>query len=53
LSEKSSVLDVDSITNLIIATTKSEIDHIDLVPDLNIYDDMFLNKGDENDEECH
>jgi hypothetical protein len=28
-----------------------EIDSIELIPNLNIYDEMFLNKGDGHDEE--
>jgi transposase len=51
LSEESLLLDIDSITNLILTKTKSEIDAIDLIPNLNIYDEMFLNKGDENNED--
>jgi hypothetical protein len=51
LADESLPLNIDSITDLILANTKMEIDSIELIPNLNIYDDMFLNKGDGHDEE--
>ena len=51
LSDESLPLNIDSITDLILANTKIEIDSVELIPNLHIYDEMFLNKGDGHDEE--
>jgi len=51
LADKSLILSVDLITELVVTDKKSILDSIELTPNLNIYDDLFLNKGDENYEE--
>ena len=53
LSDEALFLTVETITDLVLTSTKSPIEPMELIPDLNIYDDMFLNNGSESNEECY
>jgi len=53
LSDSDLTLSSELIAELVIAEKESIIDSIELIPNLNIYDSLFLNKGDENHENCY
>ncbi len=46
-------LTIDTISDLILKETRLKVESIELMPDLNIYDEMFLNKRDNDDERCY
>jgi|SaaInlStandDraft_2_1057019.scaffolds.fasta_scaffold28974_2 hypothetical protein len=53
LSDDNTALNINSITELVVAERKTIIDPMELIPNLNIYDELFLNQGDKNYEGCH
>jgi hypothetical protein len=50
LADKSLKLDSISISDLVLISKESMADDIKLIPNLNIYDDLFLNTGEESNE---
>lgn len=50
LADKSLKLDSISISDLVLISKESMADDIKLIPNLNIYDDLFLNTGEEPNE---
>ncbi len=53
LSDKDLTLSSELIAELVLAEKESVVDSIELTPNLNIYDSLFLNKGDEEYESCY
>jgi hypothetical protein len=53
LSDNDLILSSELIAELVLAEKESIIDSIELTPNLNIYDSLFLNKGDEDHENCY
>jgi hypothetical protein len=53
LSDDSVILNIETIKELVMKEEKPIIDSIELTPNLNIYDELFLNQGEENYEECY
>lgn len=50
LSEKSPQLDIDSVSDLILTNAKHSIHNIELIPNLTIYDELFLTTGEKTNE---
>jgi hypothetical protein len=50
LSDKSLTLDRISVSKLVLSSKESVTDDIKLIPNLNIYDELFLNKGEDSNE---
>lgn len=53
LLDGNAVLSIDSITELVIVERKTILDPMEFMPNLNIYDDLFLNQGDKNYDGCY
>lgn len=53
LSDDSAILNMEIIKELVLKEEKPIVDSIQLTPNLTIYDELFLNQGEENYEECY
>jgi hypothetical protein len=53
LSDKDISLNSEIVTELVIGKVESITHSIELTPNLNIYDSLFLNQGDEDHEKCY
>lgn len=53
LTDSNATLNIDTITSLVVIERKTIIDSIELIPNLKIYDDLFLNQGEKNYEGCY
>ena len=53
LSDDSVDLKIEIITELVAKERETIIDSIELVPNLNIYDELFLNQGEKKHEGCY
>jgi len=53
LDDDSATLNIETIKELVMKEESPIIDSIELTPNLNIYDELFLNQGDKNYEECY
>lgn len=53
LSDSNVELSIEVIKDLVVKEERPVADSINLIPNLNIYDELFLSQGDENYEECY